>query len=359
MVRDLHRLHRRQVDPPQHLGLGVGAEQQVERAVGDVQHRRAEVRVGVVSRRARPRRPQHTRRDRPRTHGLTHVAGHPHDPPRPRLGRRRAQTRRALRHLPAVEHLTHRHRPQHRRRATVMVGRRMRQDQKVQPPRTSVTQPSHDRTVRPAGVDEHGVLPVLDQRRVPLPHVEERHHQAVRRARAAGTRRPHPQRQDDRQRRCEPGRPRRPPQPRRPPPSCAGERAGHERIDRDRSRRRQARPRPPRRASAPRSAPASPDSRAAGRRATPGATRARAPPVPASRRSHRATSRAPRPARRAGSRRPTPRQAPEVQGDERRGAHGRRERERQRLGDRARHDPAQRQRKPGPDRQQATRRRRS
>ena len=72
-----------------------------------------------------------------------------------------------------VEDEADRHRAQHRRRAAVVVGLGMGDDQQVEPPHARVAQPRQDRAIRRAGVDEDRAAPPLDQRRVALADIEE------------------------------------------------------------------------------------------------------------------------------------------------------------------------------------------
>ena len=91
-----------------------------------------------------------------------------------------------------VDHEPRRECAQHGRRGALVVRLRVRQQQRVQPLHVRLPQPGHDRPVGRPGVHEHRRPVALQQRRVALPDVEERHDELAARDCGAGHRRRRP-----------------------------------------------------------------------------------------------------------------------------------------------------------------------
>ncbi len=158
----------------QHARLGVRRQQQADARSAHQQDDGPVVRVGArVGRAVAPGWPEHLclRRAQPQA-----LAGLRRDQRRSTVVRRSGE----LVPLPFAQSVapvqdgTDRQPAQDGVRSTEVVGLRVRADQHVQAPHAEVVQALEHRPVRRAAVDEHRVVTRLHERRVALPHVEER-----------------------------------------------------------------------------------------------------------------------------------------------------------------------------------------
>ncbi len=185
---------RRSVGPrpsaPQDAGLGIRGEQDAHARAAHEQDDGPVVRVAGAAGHAGPGRwPEHLHGGRTDAQSLS---GPRRDQRRPALDRRA----REVLALPfadavaAVQDAADRQLAQHPVRAPDVVGLRMRADEHVEPPDAELAQAREHGAARGAAVDEHGVAARLDERRIALPDVEERHPQHARRRRRRAAPRP-------------------------------------------------------------------------------------------------------------------------------------------------------------------------